>query len=161
MVFLPILCAIFIVIPMLATRSRHWEISRCFRAVNIPAWPCHQSLKPSSTDIDWRLSCFSTGVVSGTPLQAKDYVVIHNRGDEMAFVKEFISEADREKYRLDDYKKNVNSRSWVIDRARDCFFSILRGWFKQTGYGNRKTLWSLAFLLSRNVCNIWYVYQRF
>lgn len=35
----------------------------------------------------------------------------------MAFVKEFISEADREKYRLDDYKKNVNSRSWVIDMA--------------------------------------------
>ena len=45
----------------------------------------------------------------------------------MAFVKEFISEADREKYRLDDYKKNVNSRSWVIDRARDCFFLYLGG----------------------------------
>ena len=45
----------------------------------------------------------------------------------MAFVKEFISEADREKYRLDDYKKNVNSRSWVIDRARNCFFLYLGG----------------------------------
>jgi len=43
----------------------------------------------------------------------------------MAFVKEFISEADREKYNLDMYRLNRDSRSWVIDRERDCFLRWL------------------------------------
>lgn len=43
----------------------------------------------------------------------------------MAFVKEFISEADREKYNLDMYRLNRDSKSWVIDRERDCFLRWL------------------------------------
>ena len=43
----------------------------------------------------------------------------------MAFIAEFISEADKERYRLDSYMPKARGNNWVIDRERSCFLRYL------------------------------------
>ena len=43
----------------------------------------------------------------------------------MTFIAEFISEADKERYRLDSYMPKARGNNWVIDRERDCFLRYL------------------------------------
>ena len=70
----------------------------------------------------------------------------------MTFIAEFISEADKERYRLDSYIPEARENNWVIDRERGCFLRYLdRDSSRFRCRRIRKTLRILVVLLSGSI----------
>ena len=70
----------------------------------------------------------------------------------MTFIAEFISEADKERYRLDSYIPEARENNWVIDRERGCFLRYLnRDSSRFRCRRIRKTLRILVVVLSGSI----------